>query len=101
LIKKKAIVINSKDNVATALDDLKAGEVIQEEINSIKKNIKLNQDVPFGHKFSLKEIPSGSPVIKYGETIGTASMAIKTGDYVHIHNVKSNRGRGDIKGGVL
>jgi len=40
LIKKRAIVINSKDNVATALDDLKAGEVIQEEVDSLKKNIK-------------------------------------------------------------
>jgi len=99
LIKKKAIVINSKDNVATALDDLKAGEVIQEEVDRLKRNIKLNQDVPFGHKFSLKEIPSGSPVIKYGEVIGAASKLIKVGDYVHIHNVKSNRGRGDIKGG--
>jgi len=97
LTKKKAIVINSKDNVATALDDLKAGEVIQEEVDSLKKDIKLNQDIPFGHKFSLKEIPSASPVIKYGEVIGTASELIKVGDYVHIHNLKSNRGRGDIE----
>lgn len=99
MIKRKTIIINGKDNVATALDDLKAGEVIQEEVDSIKKEIKLNKDIPFGHKFSLKEIPSGSPVIKYGEVIGTASKLIKVGDYVHIHNVKSNRGRGDIKGG--
>lgn len=101
MIKKKTIVINPKDNVATALTNLKAGEVIQEEVDSIKKNIKLIQDVPFGHKFSLKDILSGFPVIKYGEVIGTASILIKIGDYVHIHNVKSNRGRGDIKGGTL
>jgi hypothetical protein len=24
---------------------------------------------------------------------------INEGDYVHIHNVKSNRGRGDLEGG--
>ncbi|MEA2021704.1 MAG: hypothetical protein U9N08_04440 [Candidatus Caldatribacteriota bacterium] len=46
MIKKRVIVINSKDNVATALDNLEAGEVIQEKVDSLKKNIKLNQDVP-------------------------------------------------------
>ena len=101
MIKRKIIIINPKDNVATALVDLKAGEILSKEMDGIQKDIKLNQDIPFGHKIGIQEIPSGYPVIKYGEIIGTASMAIKTGDYVHIHNVKSNRGRGDIKGGVL
>ena len=101
MIKRKIIIINAKDNVATALSDLTAGEVLQEEIDKSKKDIKLNQDIPFGHKLAIRDIPAGSPVIKYGETIGTASVAIKVGDYVHIHNVKSNRGRGDIKGGTL
>ena len=101
LIKRKIIIISPKDNVATALVDLKAGEVLSKEMDGTQKDIKLNQDIPFGHKLGILEIPAGSPVIKYGETIGTASMAIKTGDYVHIHNVKSNRGRGDIKGGTL
>jgi altronate dehydratase small subunit len=101
VIKRKIIIINAKDNVATALSDLTAGEVLQEEIDNTKKDITLNQDIPFGHKLGIRDIPAGSPVIKYGETIGTASMAIKVGDYVHVHNVKSNRGRGDIKGGTL
>ena len=103
MIKRKIIIINPKDNVATTLTNIKAGEVLQEEINGVKKDIKLNQDIPFGHKFGIKEIPIGSPVIKYGEVIGTASIDIQVGDYVHIHNMKSNRGRGDIKikGGVL
>jgi altronate dehydratase small subunit len=32
--------------VAIAMGNLEAGEVIQEEVDSLKKNIKLNQDVP-------------------------------------------------------
>jgi altronate dehydratase small subunit len=101
LTKKKIIVINSKDNVATALTDLKAGEriMIEEKINGVKKSIELKNDIPFGHKVSLIEISSGVSIVKYGEIIGTASMPIEEGDYLHIHNVKSNRGRGDIKGG--
>jgi altronate dehydratase small subunit len=100
MIERKIIIINPRDNVATALTDLKAGEVLPEEIDGVQKAIKLNQDIPFGHKLGTREITAGSPVIKYGEVIGTASMAIRAGDYVHIHNVQSNRGRGDIKGGA-
>ncbi len=28
-------------------------------------------------------------------TIGRATQEIKSGDYVHVHNVESERGRGD------
>lgn len=97
--RKKLIVINQKDNVATALVDLKTGDFLEEEYNGKMKKIELKQDIPFGHKISLTRIEAGSPVIKYGEVIGTATELINEGDYVHIHNVKSNRGRGDLEGG--
>ena len=100
MIKRKIIIINPKDNVATALSDLTSGEVLHEEIDATQKDITLNQDIPFGHKLGIRDIPEGSPVIKYGEVIGTASAPIRIGDYVHTHNVKSNRGRGDIAGGA-
>lgn len=99
MAKKKSIVINKKDNVATALVDLKAGDLLDEEFEGESKKIELKQDVPFGHKISLTRIEKGEPIIKYGEVIGTATELIDEGDYVHIHNVKSNRGRGDLEGG--
>jgi len=37
----------------------------------------------------------GTPLIKYGETIGSATEYIKQGDHVHVHNVEGLRGRGD------
>jgi altronate dehydratase small subunit len=95
---KKSIVIDKKDNVATALVDLKKGDLLEEELNGKVKKITLNQDVPFGHKIALTGIAAGKPIIKYGEVIGNATELIKEGDYVHIHNVKSNRGRGDLEG---
>lgn len=99
--KKKSIVIHKDDNVATALVDLKSGEVLDEEFQGQKKQIELKADIPFGHKFSLSTIDNGSSIVKYGEIIGTATEAIQEGDYVHIHNVKSNRGRGDLEGGEV
>jgi altronate dehydratase small subunit len=99
-LKQKAVVFNSKDNVATALDDLKAGDTLALKAGEKNLSIKLTAPVPFGHKFSLENIASGSPVIKYGEAIGIATAAIQVGDYVHVHNVASARARGDLAGGA-
>jgi altronate dehydratase small subunit len=97
--KLQAIVVNSLDNVATAMATLKAGTFVKlsEERNN---TIELREDISLGHKFSLSQIESGSAIIKYGEVIGYASRPIQPGEHVHIHNVLSNRGRGDLSKGV-
>ena len=98
-MKQKAVVLNPKDNVATALANLKAGDTLELEAGGETRAVKLTTDVPFGHKFSLSKIEPNSSVIKYGEVIGMSTATIKPGDYVHIHNVVSARGRGDLEGG--
>ncbi|TAL87914.1 MAG: D-galactarate dehydratase [Candidimonas sp.] len=90
----KVIVLHADDNVATAVSDLSPGEMIQ--VNA--RTVKVNEAIPFGHKVALKDIDSGSAVVKYGESIGLALFAIQSGAYVHIHNIESQRGRGDLKG---
>ncbi|RLG06284.1 MAG: D-galactarate dehydratase, partial [Thaumarchaeota archaeon] len=54
-------------------------------------------DIPFGHKLAIREIPRGEEIIKYGEVIGRATRDIEIGEHVHVHNVESLRGRGDLK----
>ena len=98
-MKQKAVVLNPKDNVATALADIKAGDIVKLEVGGNTQEIKINTDIPFGHKFSLFKIEPDSPVIKYGEIIGLSTITIETGDYVHVHNVVSTRGRGDLERG--
>jgi len=99
-LKQKVIILSPKDNVATALTDLKAGDTLELAVGGHKKVIKLGADVPFGHKLSLSRIELGSPVVKYGEVIGISTALIEPGDYVHIHNIASARGRGDLEGGA-
>ena len=99
-MKQKAVVLSPKDNVATALADLKDGDTLKLEIHGQTQAIKLTTDVPFGHKLSLSRIEPDLPVIKYGEVIGMSTALIEPGDYVHTHNVVSARGRGDLEGGV-
>ena len=95
-MKQEAVILNHKDNVATALCHLEAGDILQLRIGERTLEIKLRAQVPFGHKFSLAQMAPGSPVIKYGEVIGTSTETIQLGDYVHVHNVASARGRGDL-----
>jgi altronate dehydratase len=55
--------------------------------------IRLLSDIPMGHKFALRAIARNADVIKYGAPIGRATATIAEGEYVHVHNVVSHRGR--------
>jgi altronate dehydratase len=87
-----AIVITPRDNVATALEPLDAGRVL--DIGG--QQITISQPTPRGHKIALCLIRAGEAVLKYGSTIGTATADIPPGAHVHTHNVASGRGRGDL-----
>jgi len=78
----KLFKINDKDNVAVALEELKKGEIID--------NIKLLDDIPFGHKVLLNDLKSGENIIKYGNPIGHLTIDCKKGEHIHEHNLKTN-----------
>ena len=94
-MKPKAILIDTKDNVATAFQDLKAGDKVTVALEGKEVTTTLIQDIPFGHKFALSDVALHKPVIKYGEAIGLAIQPIKAGQHVHVHNMESQKGRGD------
>ncbi|SFC72363.1 altronate dehydratase small subunit [Polaromonas sp. OV174] len=91
----QVIILHPKDNVATAVADLAPGDSVPA---SDIASVKVAEAVPFGHKIALVAIPAGEPIYKYGEPIGLALKDIPAGGYVHVHNVDSQRGRGDLKG---
>lgn len=94
-MQEKAILIDKKDNVATALCQLEKGDSVVVGVEGRSVNVVLSQDIPFGHKFALADIQQGEAVIKYGEAIGLATKQIRRGEHVHVHNVESQKGRGD------
>ena len=94
---EKAILMTSRDNVATALSDLRTGDVVSVAVDSERLEITVGESIPFGHKFALRTVHKGENVIKYGEVIGRAVAAIEQGCHVHIHNIESLRGRGDLR----
>lgn len=95
VIDEAALVMQADDTVATALDDLSEGRKLEIDGGTVT----IAEPVRFGHKFSLQSVPAGEPVRKYGEVIGTAERDIERGEWVHTHNCRSTRGRGDIAAG--
>lgn len=77
------IIIDPADNVAVAVADLAAGSQVAE-------GITLLSDIPTGHKFAIADIPEGGNIVKYGSPIGHALVAIRKGEHVHTHNIKTN-----------
>lgn len=90
------MIVNKVDNVATALSDLAVGDHVTLIGTKTQGSIKACQLIPFGHKIALTTIGKGEAIVKYGEVIGRATQRISQGNHVHIHNVESLRGRGDV-----
>ena len=82
------IKINKDDNVAVALKPIAKGTTV----NVAGTEVTTVEDIPQGHKFVIKEIKNGDPVIKYGFRIGFAQADIPVGAWVHTHNLKTGLG---------
>lgn len=85
---KELIKIHSRDNVVIALRPFSKGDVIEVDGTSIA----LLDEIERGHKIALTDIEEGADILKYGYPIGKATIAIKTGQHVHVHNVKTKLG---------
>lgn len=84
-----AYQINTEDNVATALAEIKAGTVARLLGDGNEDSIEAITDIPVGHKIALRDIKGGEPIIKYNVVIGRATKDIKKGSWVHLHNIES------------
>ncbi|MGI6092690.1 MAG: UxaA family hydrolase [Veillonellaceae bacterium] len=92
-----AIVLNPSDNVATAVQDLKAGQQAAVRLERDLHYVTLVEDIPYGHKFAFRSINQGQDILKYGEVIGRATKNIDAGCHAHVQNIESLRGRGDLE----
>lgn len=95
-MRRDAIVIKRQDNVATAIRDIRAGKTAAVGVEEERMIVRASQDIPFGHKLALRPIQGGADIVKYGTVIGRATRDIQAGEHVHVHNVESTRGRGDL-----
>ena len=85
-MKTRYLKINPLDNVAVAITCLKAGETIQGD----EGELIVKEDIPAGHKVTLKEFSQGENVIKYGYPIGHTIEPMEAGCWISDKQIKTN-----------
>jgi (2R)-sulfolactate sulfo-lyase subunit alpha len=87
------LVHDDADTVGVAVVDVREGQdVVASYMKSDKRvRVQSRADIPLGHKIALRDVDEGAEVLKYGLPIGRATSALRAGDYVHTHNLRSSR----------
>lgn len=85
-MKTRYLKINPLDNVAVAITCLKAGETIQGD----EGELIVKEEIPAGHKVTLKEFSQGENVIKYGYPIGHTIEPMEAGCWISDKQIKTN-----------
>lgn len=83
-MKKNAVLIDPRDNVVTATEDIPPGGCLC----WAGGEIHTPEAVASGHKVAIVAIAAGETVRKYGHRIGNAAAVIEPGAWVHTHNLE-------------
>lgn len=80
------IQIHPNDNVAVALTDLPAGEVL----HLSGRDVTLREAIPVGHKIALADLNEQDQVIKYGYSIGHVLRRVQSGEWINEQVLKTS-----------
>lgn len=83
---RAAIRLSPQDNIAVCCRAVMAGEHVA--IDGIAFSV--SDAVSIGHKLALAALVPGDKVVKYGMPIGSITAAVRPGDWVHVHNMRSD-----------
>lgn len=83
---EKLIKIKDSDNVFIVRIPFEPNETIVVNGQSFQNAAKIG----FGHKIAANDFEPGDKIIKFGVPIGSATKPIKTGEHIHLHNMKSD-----------
>ncbi len=78
------IIVDPKDNVAVALEDIPEGGTIWLPDGT---EIRALANIGFSHKVLLKDVNQGDDIVKYGEAIAQTTKDLKQGEWIHVHNL--------------
>ena len=82
----KLILLHADDNVLVCIAPIAAGERVA--VGDLE--LHALEDIEVGHKVARRPVAPGEGILKYGAPIGSATRAIATGEWVHVHNMKSD-----------
>jgi hypothetical protein len=82
----KLILLHEADNVLVSIAPIAAGD----RLTIDGRELVARQDVAVGHKVARHALIPGDKVLKYGAPIGSMTSAAEAGEWVHMHNMKSD-----------
>ena len=82
----KLMLLHPDDNVAVCIAPIEAGE----RLDAGGTELSAAQALAVGHKLARRAIAAGEKIYKYGAPIGSATAAVDAGEWVHVHNMKSD-----------
>ena len=83
-MQNKLIKVHPSDNVAVALVNLNAGDVVSFE----GQELKILSDTKSKHKIALEKLELGAKIIMYGVLVGSANGMVQKGEVLTTENVK-------------
>ena len=88
------IIHDEKDNVGVVvIDKINKNQDYNCWIMENDKSVKIQSknEILLGHKIAMVDLNEGDTILKYGHDIGKVVKAIKKGEHVHVHNVKTKK----------
>jgi (2R)-sulfolactate sulfo-lyase subunit alpha len=88
------VVHEERDSVGVVVvEGVKTGDALTGWVMEQDKTLTMKavSDIPIGHKLAIRDLKNGDTVIKYGVDIGRTVAPIRTGEHLHVHNVKTKR----------
>ncbi len=86
------LVHNEGDHVGVAVQDGEPGPCRAVYMDTDREvEVEVVEAVPLGHKVALEDLGSGDRVIEYEVPIGVTRAAVRRGQLVHVHNLRSAR----------
>lgn len=82
----KLILLHPDDNVLVCIAPIAAGD----RLTIDGRELAAGQDIAVGHKVARRRLTAGEKVLKYGAPIGSMTEAAELGEWVHMHNMKSD-----------
>jgi hypothetical protein len=80
------ILLHETDNVLVVVAPVEAGDLLPVSGGTVPAR----EGITVGHKVARVALRAGEKVIKYGAPIGSMTVAAEPGEWVHMHNMKSD-----------
>lgn len=82
----RLILLHPNDNVLICVRQIEVGDILPASGGTIAAR----EGITIGHKIARSPLNAGEKIIKYGAPIGSMTADAATGEWVHMHNMKSD-----------